>query len=68
MPYLIFLPLSAALRLGVAVGRWGDRADISTGLVEKVYALDDISVLDAVQVGSRFLILVLLAHGAAAEY
>ncbi len=67
MPYRIFIPLCASVRVGRAIGWRGDGVDIGAGLVEKVYSLDNVSVRDAVQIRSRFLVLVLLAH-AAAQY
>ena len=69
MPYCVFLPLpagaTAVLRSDVALWRPGDGTKIGAGLVEEVDSLDDISIGNAVQVGSGLLILVLLAHAAA---
>ena len=65
MPYRIFLLLRASVRADRAVGWRGDGVDIGAGLVEKVYPLDDVSVLNTRQVRARFLVFVLLAHVAA---
>lgn len=53
------------MRADRAVGWRGDGVDIGAGLVEKVYPLDDVSVLNTRQVRARFLVFVLLAHDAA---
>ena len=69
MPYRIFLPLPAgatvALRSDVAIWRPGDGTKIGASLVEEVDSLNDISIGNTVQIRSRLLILVLLAHAAA---
>ena len=69
MPNLAFPPLPSRaaimLRLGTAVGRLGNGVEIRAGLVKEINSLDDVSICNTIQIGSGFLVLVLLAHAAA---